>query len=148
MERNTEIGDQMKGFRLSPNKNGFTLIEILIVFTLIGLLVGLGLPQFKYATKRAREAVLKENLFTMRKLINQYYTDKGKYPLSLQTLVDEEYLRSIPIDPMTKSSDTWVEVQQTLTDEDLMSFDIEVGIVDVLSGSTEKAIDGTLYNTW
>lgn len=148
MERNTEIGDQMKGFRLSPNKNGFTLIEILIVFTLIGLLVGLGLPQFKYATKRAREAVLKENLFIMRKLINQYYTDKGKYPLSLQTLVDEEYLRSIPIDPMTKSSDTWVEVQQTLTDEDLMSFDIEVGIVDVLSGSTEKAIDGTLYNTW
>lgn len=148
MERNTGIGDQMKGFRLSHKKNGFTLIEILIVFTLIGLLVGLGIPQYKYATKKAREAVLKEDLFIMRKLINQYYTDKGKYPLSLQTLVDEEYLRSIPIDPMTKSSDTWVEVQQTLTDEDLMSFDVEVGIVDVLSGSTEKAIDGTLYNTW
>lgn len=138
----------MKGLRLNHKNDGFTLIEILIVFTLIGLLVGLGLPQFKYATKRAREAVLKEDLFIMRKLINQYYTDKGKYPLSLQTLVNEEYLRSIPIDPMTKSSDTWVEVQQTLTDEDLMSFDIEVGIVDVLSGSTEKAIDGTLYNTW
>jgi len=62
--------------------------------------------------------------------------------------VDEQYLRSIPIDPITKSSQTWVEVQQTLTDDELMSFDIEIGIVDILSGSNEKALDGTLYNTW
>ena len=138
----------MKGKHLDTEENGFTLIEIIIVFTLIGILVGLGLPQYTTSVKRAREVILKEDLFQMRKLINQYYTDKGKYPVSLQTLVDEQYLRSIPIDPMTKSSQTWVEVQQTLTDDELMTFDIEIGIVDVLSGSNEKALDGSLYNTW
>ena len=133
------------------NKNrgrGFTLIEILIVFALVGLLVGLGLPQYKYATKRAREATLKADLYEMRMLINQYYTDKGKYPLSLQTLVDEAYLYRIPIDPFTGSSETWIEVQQTLTEDEMMMPEIEVGIVDVLSGSNEKAIDGTPYNSW
>jgi len=138
----------MKGKHLDYEERGFTLIEILIVFTLIGILVGLGIPQYTTSVKRAREVILKEDLFQMRKLINQYYTDKGKYPVSLQTLVDEQYLRSIPIDPITKSSQTWVEVQQTLTDDELMSFDIEIGIVDILSGSNEKALDGTLYNTW
>jgi len=134
--------------RFINKKKGFTLIEILIVFTLIGILVGLGIPTYTTSVKRAREIILKEDLFQMRKLINQYYTDKGKYPVSLQTLVDEEYLRSIPIDPLTDSSETWVEVQQTLTEDDLMSFDIEVGIVDVVSGSNKKALDGTLFNTW
>jgi len=138
----------MKEKRLRNKEKGFTLIEIIIVFTLIGILVGLGLPQYRYAAKRGREAVLKEDLFIMRKLINHYYTDKGSYPLSLQTLVDDQYLRSIPIDPITKSSQTWVEVQQTLTEDELMSFDIQIGIVDVFSGSTEKAIDGTPYSTW
>ena len=138
----------MKGKHLDTKEKGFTLIEIIIVFTLIGILVGLGLPQYTTSVKRAKEVILKEDLFQMRKLINQYYVDKGKYPLSLQTLVDEKYLNSIPIDPMTKSSETWVEVQQTLTDDELMSFDIVIGIEDVLSGSNEKALDGTLYNTW
>jgi general secretion pathway protein G len=138
----------MKGKHLDYQERGFTLIEIIIVFTLIGILVGLGLPQYTTSVKRAREVILKEDLFQMRKLINQYYTDKGKYPVSLQTLVDEQYLRSIPIDPITKSSQTWVEVQQTLTDDEMMAFDIEIGIVDILSGSNEKALDGTLYNTW
>ena len=138
----------MKGKHLDYEERGFTLIEIIIVFTLIGILVGLGIPQYTTSVKRAREVILKEDLFQMRKLINQYYTDKGKYPVSLQTLVDEQYLRSIAIDPITKSSQTWVEVQQTLTDDELMSFDIEIGIVDILSGSNEKALDGTLYNTW
>ncbi len=138
----------MKGKHLDTEEKGFTLIEIIIVFTLIGILVGLGLPQYTTSVKRARETILKEDLFQMRKLINQYYVDKGKYPLSLQTLVDEQYLRSIPIDPMTKSSQTWVEVQQILTEDELMQFDIEIGISDILSGSTETALDGSLYNTW
>jgi len=141
-------GRQMEKMVLSQKKNGFTLIEIIIVFTLIGILVGLGLPQFKYTTRRAREAVLKENLFQMRLLINQYYADKGKYPSSLQALVDEEYMRAIPIDPMTKSSETWIEVQQTLTEEDFM-LNVETGIMDVLSGSEQKSLrDETLYSTW
>jgi general secretion pathway protein G len=135
--------------KISPGKKsqGFTLIEIIIVFTLIGILVSLGIPQYKYATKRANEAVLKENLFQMRLLINQYYADKQKYPSSLQTLVDEGYLYKIPVDPITKSSETWVEVRETLTDENILLV-VEPGVVDVFSGSDQKAIDGTLYNTW
>lgn len=126
---------------------GFTLIEIIIVFTLIGILVGLGLPQYKTSIKRAREAVLKEDLFTMRKLIDQYYNDKGKYPASLQTLVDEGYLRKIPVDPMTNSAETWVEIREVPTWEEMLPGQ-EFGIIDVQSGSTEKSLAGTPYNTW
>ena len=128
-------------------ERGFTLIELIIVITLIGILVGLGLPQFKNATKRAREATLKENLYQMRKLINQYLVDKGKYPQSLQTLVDEEYLYRIPIDPMTKSSDTWVEIPQVLSMEEISAGTMP-GIMDVQSGSDETSTEGTAYNTW
>jgi len=146
-EQNIKIGSEMKERLFMHNKKGFTLIELIIVFTLIGILVGLGLPQYKYATRRAREAVLKENLFQMRKLIDQYFMDKGKYPVSLQALVDENYLRSIPIDPMTKSSETWVETREIPTEESLL-LGLEVGIVDVRSGSEVKALDGSTYNTW
>lgn len=132
---------------MSQKRKGFTLIELIIVFTLIGILVGLGLPQYRNALKRARETVLKEDLYQMRKLINQYYTDQWKYPSSLQALVDEKYLMKIPIDPMTKSSETWVEVYDTLTEDDLIT-GVEPGVIDVLSGSDEKALDGTPYNTW
>ena len=129
-------------------QKGFTLIELVIVFTLIGILVGLGLPLYKNAVKRGREAVLKEDLFQMRKLINQYYTDKWKYPSSLQTLVEEGYLKAIPIDPITQSSTTWVEVREELGEEEILSGTVEAGVVDVLSGSDKKATDGTFYNTW
>lgn len=128
-------------------EKGFTLIELIIVITLIGILVGLGLPQFKNATKRAREAALKENLFTLRKLINQYLVDKGNYPQSLQTLVDEEYLYRIPDDPMTKSTDTWVEIPQVMTMEEMATGTMP-GIMDVQSGSDGISTEGTAYNTW
>jgi general secretion pathway protein G len=132
-------------FRTKPN--GFTLIELIIVFTLIGILVGLALPQYQNAVKKARESVLKETLFQVRKLIDQYFTDKGKYPASLQTLVDENYLRKIPVDPITGRPDTWVEVrEQPALDE--VEAGREFGIVDVHSGSEEKSLDGTPYNTW
>lgn len=128
-------------------EEGFTLIEVIIVLTLIGILVGLGLPQFQSAGKRAREAVLKEDLFQFRKAIDGYRTDKGKYPASLQTLADEHYLRSIPIDPMTKSATTWVEVRETPPTEELVA-GMELGIIDVHSGSEVKGMDGSPYNTW
>jgi len=128
-------------------EKGFTLIELIIVITLIGILVGLGLPQFKNATKRTRETALKENLFTLRKLINQYYVDKGYYPQSLQTLVDEEYLFRIPVDPMTRSTETWVEIPQVLTLEEMAAGTMP-GIVDVQSGSEDTSTEGTAYNTW
>jgi general secretion pathway protein G len=128
-------------------EKGFTLIELIIVITLIGILVGLGLPQFKNATKRTREAALKENLFQLRKLINQYLVDKGKYPQSLQTLVDEEYLYRIPVDPMTKSTDTWIEIPQVMTMEEMATGTMP-GIMDVQSSSDEISTEGTAYNTW
>ena len=126
---------------------GFTLIEMIIVFTLIGILVGLALPQYQYAVKKARESVLRETLFQLRKLIDQYCTDKAKYPASLQVLVDENYLRKIPADPITGSSDAWVEVRE-LPSIDEYEPGREFGIIDVHSSSEAKGLDGTPYNTW
>ncbi len=143
-EQSTGIG---KVLMVMKPSSGFTLIEIIIVFTLIGILVGMGIPQYQNAVKRAREAVLKENLFQMRTLINQYYTDKGRYPSSLQSLVEEGYLKTIPVDPIARSKETWVEVREEFTEEMIMAGQ-QPGVVDVLSGSEEKALDGTHYSTW
>jgi general secretion pathway protein G len=127
---------------------GFTLLEMVVVFALIGILVGLGLPQYKYSLVKAREAVLREDLFVFRKLIDQYYQDKGKYPASLDALVQDGYLRLIPVDPMTKSSTTWVEVRETPPPDEYVMPDT-LGVIDVKSGSDQKSpIDGSLYNTW
>jgi general secretion pathway protein G len=132
----------------SRRAGGFTLIEMVIVFALIGILVGLGLPQYKYSLAKARESVLRENLWTLRKLIDQYYQDKGKYPASLQALVQDGYLRDLPVDPVTKSSTTWVEVRETPPQDEYVMPD-SLGVVDVHSGSDQKSpLDGTAYNTW
>jgi general secretion pathway protein G len=129
-------------------ERGFTLIELIIVLSIIGLLVGLALPNYKSATVKAREAVLKENLFILRKLIDQYAQDKGKYPASLQTLVQDSYIRYIPVDPMTRLATTWVEVRELPSPEDPLMNEIP-GIIDVKSGSEDKSpIDGSPYNTW
>ncbi|MEW5902136.1 MAG: prepilin-type N-terminal cleavage/methylation domain-containing protein [Acidobacteriota bacterium] len=144
--RNTGTGRPSRRVE-RPSPSGFTLIEILIVFALIGILVGLALPQYQHSLKKARETILRDDLFTMRKLIDQYYTDKGKYPASLRTLVEEAYLRSIPVDPITRSADTWQEIRDTPSYEEMVP-GMEFGIVDVRSGSKEKALDGTTYDTW
>jgi general secretion pathway protein G len=130
-----------------PSDRGFTLIEIIIVFALIGILVGLALPRYQHSRRRAQEAVLKEDLFQMRNLINQYYMDKGKYPASLRTLVEENYVRTIPIDPMTGSADTWQEIKDQPSYEEMVP-GVEFGVVDVRSGSQAKGLDGTTYDTW
>jgi general secretion pathway protein G len=127
---------------------GFTLIEIIIVLGIIGLLVGLGLPNYKSATVKAKEAVLKENLFILRKLIDLYAQDKGKYPASLQALVQDSYIRAIPVDPMTSQATTWIEVRELPSPEDPMLTEIP-GVIDVKSGSEGKSpLDGSPYNTW
>ena len=126
---------------------GFTLIELVIVLAIIGILVGLGIPTLKNAMKKARETGLKENLHTMRTLINQYYTDKQKYPVSLQTLVDERYLYVIPPDPITRSAETWIEVPEELNEDDLLQ-GVMPGMADVKSGAEGDGLDGTPYNTW
>jgi general secretion pathway protein G len=118
---------------------GFTLIEMIIVFTMIGILVGLALPQYQNALKKSRE--------NLRKLIDQYYSDKGKYPATLQTLVDEKYLRKVPEDPITRRSDTWVEIREELAPDEV-DFVRELGITDVRSGAEGNGFDGTPYNTW
>lgn len=129
------------------NESGFTLIELVIVFTLIGILVGLGIPQYRNAIIKGKEAVLKENLYIMRTLIQQYYTDKKKYPPTLYTLVDEGYMIKIPLDPFTGSAESWTEVPENLTADDLLTGVIP-GVADIHSGAEAKALDGTFYNTW
>ena len=133
--------------RLRRGERGFTLIEIIIVFTLIGILVGMGIPQYKYARKKAAEAVLKENLFQVRKIIDQYYQDKGKYPATLQALVDDQYFRRIPADPMTGKADTWKLVREQPAEGEVMPGQ-QFGVVDIHSSSEDKAINGTVYSTW
>ena len=118
---------------------GFTLIELMIVMTLIGILAAIAQPQFHQYTIRAREAVLKENLFTLRDVIDQYSADKGKFPDTLQELVDNRYIRKVPEDPFTKSAETWVIVPPDTG---------EGGIFDVHSGSDLIALNGTPYNEW
>ncbi len=124
---------------------GFTLIELMIVMSLIVILASIGLTLYTNSVIRAKESVLKEDLFRMRDAIDQYYADKGKYPVTLDSLVSEKYLRSIPVDPFTNSSDTWRSIQ---SDPDPTNPTAEPGVYDVRSGSDQKAIDGTNYADW
>src|SRR6185295_1208219 len=93
---------------LRCDEQGFTLLELIIVVAIIGILATIAMPALKDVPRRANEAVLKTNLHTLRDVIDQYYGDKGKYPTSLDELVEKGYLRKVPIDPITKRSDTWV----------------------------------------
>jgi len=122
------------------NSRGFTLLELMIVMTIVGILATMAEPSFRTATIKAREAALKKDLFIFRDAIDQFYADQGAYPPSLKDLVDKKYVRSIPVDPFTKSADTWVVV---MSQEEEGS-----GVFDVHSGSDLVALDGTTYNTW
>ena len=128
-------------------KKGFTLIEMLIVVTMIGILVVILVPQYKYSVLRAKEAVLKENLFQMRDAINKYYADKKKYPAGLEDLISSRYLRDIPYDPIYRSRQWQTIMAEPLEGEE---FDPEAlsGIIDVKSLSQATAMDGTLYASW
>lgn len=125
---------------------GFTLLELMIVLTLILIMASMAAPTYHVAVVRAREAVLRDDLFTMRKLIDEYTLDKKKPPSSLDDLVDAGYLRGgVPVDPFTGSNQTWrVDIDQVPTGADQS----EPGVVDVHSGSDEAALDGTQYSTW
>lgn len=124
---------------------GFTLIELLIVITLIVILAAVGMPTYQNSVRRAQEATLKENLFRMNDAIDQYYADKNKYPASLQDLVSDGYLRSVPEDPITDSADTWVTVP---AEPDPNNPAGEPGIYQVKSGSDRTALDGSPYAEW
>jgi len=125
---------------------GFTLIELMIVVSMILILLSVALPAYNRSILAARESVLKQNLFSMRSVISQYTLDKQKAPQSLQDLVSGGYFKQLPNDPMTGRNDTWAVEEETDT---LLSVDQqEGGIVDVHSGSSGVGSDGTAYNTW
>ena len=127
-----------------PEK-GFTLIELMIVMTIIGLLAAIAIPSYLRSVQKAKEAVLKEDLHTMRTAIDSYTVDKEKAPQGLEDLVQAGYLKTVPIDPITGHNDTWITGQSdTLTDIN----ETQGGIDDVHSGAQNLASDGTSYNTW
>ncbi|MBP2674708.1 MAG: type secretion system, GspG-like protein 2 [Deltaproteobacteria bacterium] len=121
-------------------RRGFTLLELMIVVAIIGILATLAQPSWFYATAKAREAVLKENLFALRETLDQFYADKGKYPDSLDELVSAGYLRQIPKDPITNSERTWVVVPPPEG--------LEGGIYDVRSGAPGNGKDGVPFADW
>lgn len=123
---------------------GFTLIELMIVMAVIAVLVSVAVPMYQKSVIRARETVLRQNLFTLRTVIDEYTYDKAKAPQSLEDLVREGYLRQIPIDPITGQADWEVIMEDAVTSVN----QTEPGIFDVRSRSTARSLEGTPYNEW
>lgn len=126
-------------------KRGFTLVELMIVMTIVTILVSIAVPLYQRSILRAKESVLKNNLFTMRTVIDEFTLDKQKAPQTLQDLVSEGYLREIPIDPITGSGETWRVIMEDATASVNQT---EPGIYDVRSGSDQVSLDGTPYAEW
>ena len=154
MARNTKTGSALcflfspLGIRHSPltrTAAGFTLVELLIVISLISILAAMGLVQYKNSVTSAREATLKTNLFRMRDAIDQYYADKAQYPGTLDDLVSGGYLRRLEEDPFTRSTSTW---QTVPSEPDPNNPTAAPGVYDVKSGSDGTALDGTKYSDW
>ena len=124
---------------------GFTLIELLVVMTIAVILAAVGMTLYGTSVTRAREAALTEDLFQMRKAIDEYYADKQKYPSSLDTLVSEKYLREIKPDPFTNSVESW---QTTMSEPDAANPSAETGIWNVKSGAPGTGSDGRPYSEW
>jgi general secretion pathway protein G len=125
--------------------DGFTLIELMIVISLLLILVTVAVPIYNQSILRARESVLKQDLFTLRNVIDQYTLDKQKAPQSLEDLVSAGYIKQIPTDPFTGKNDTWAVEQEDITQSPEQT---DPGISDVHSGSNLTASDGTTYSTW
>ncbi|HEU4637107.1 MAG TPA: prepilin-type N-terminal cleavage/methylation domain-containing protein [Edaphobacter sp.] len=127
------------------DEQGFTLIELMIVMVIIGILAAIAVPMYVQSVRHAREAVLREDLRTLRSAIDSYTVDKQKAPQTLDDLVEAGYIKALPVDPFTHRADTWVPGQ----DDTLQTIDqTEPGISDVHSGAQELSSDGTSYSSW
>ena len=124
---------------------GFTMIELMIVMAIVVILIATAIPQYQKSLIRAKESVLKNNLFTIRMMIDEYSYDKQKAPQTLQDLVQEGYLREVPKDPMTGNNTSWRTIQEDATQATSAT---EPGIFDVRSGSDKTSLEGTPYSEW
>ena len=150
MARNTVTGISLRSafarFRSRRlRRDGFTIIELLIVMTLVIILASIGMTQYRNSVTRAKEAALKENLFRMRDAMDQFYADKNKWPTDLAELVSEGYIREVPTDPITDSKDTW---QTRQAEPDANNPASAGGVDNVHSGSDATALDGSRYADW
>jgi general secretion pathway protein G len=124
---------------------GYTFIEMIIVMAIISVLLAIAVPIYQRSLMRTKESLLKNNLFTLRTVIDEYTFDKQKAPQTLRDLVDQGYLRAVPIDPITNSADTWrIVMEDSLTSVD----QTQPGIYDIRSGSDLKSLEGTPYSEW
>src|SRR5215467_3512023 len=135
----------MRGSARIAQRRGFTLLELMIVVLLIAILLGIAAPVYRSHVVHAREAVLKEDLYAMRQAIDQYTEDKNKAPQGLDDLVSAGYLKAIPRDPITNSTETWQPVQEETVDSPEQT---QTGITDVHSGSNQTSSEGTAYSSW
>jgi general secretion pathway protein G len=127
-----------KGISL-PSIYGFTLVELLVVLSIIALLLTIATPRYFNNLERAKEATLKEDLFVIRDSIDKFYGDHNQFPDSLEELVEKKYIRKIPVDPITEKFDTWILIEAEPPN---------IGIEDIKSGAEGKSIDGSLYEDW
>jgi general secretion pathway protein G len=132
MESHTAIGEM--------SRRGFTLIELLVVMTIIGVLLTIAVPRYFRTVERSKETVLKHDLSVIRESIDKYYADLGQYPDALPALVEKHYIRSVPVDPFTKSAETWLLVQSDDPDHP--------GVRDLHSGSPDSGYDGSPFVSW
>jgi general secretion pathway protein G len=124
---------------------GFTLVEMMIVMAIIAVLMSIAVPIYTRSITRSKESVLKNNLFTLRTVIDEYTYDKQKAPQSLNDLVSDGYLRTVPIDPMTGNADSWKIIMEDASNTVNQS---EPGIFDIRSGSDKTSLEGTPYSEW
>jgi general secretion pathway protein G len=130
---------------MNRRRFGFTLVELMIVMAIIAVLMSVAIPIYSRSIVRAKESVLKNNLFTMRTVIDEYTYDKQKAPQSLNDLVSDGYMRQIPVDPITGTADSWRIIMEDATNTVNQS---EPGIFDVRSGSDKTSLEGTPYSEW
>jgi general secretion pathway protein G len=129
----------------SRRRFGFTFIELMIVMAIIAVLMAVALPVYTRAIQRSKESVLKNNLFTLRTVIDEYTYDKQKAPQSLQDLVSDGYLRQVPVDPITGNADSWKLIRE---DASNAANQTEPGIWDVRSGADGTSLEGSPYSEW